>query len=85
MIDCFVPDPIAEWDPPLTAATAATLAEADATVRNLNEDVPGLASLEALARQLLRQESVGSSRIEGLVMGQRRLARASAGVGGDAE
>lgn len=52
-------------------------------MRDLNEDVPGLASLEALSRQLLRQESVGSSRIEGLVMGQRRLARASAGVGGD--
>jgi Fic family protein len=78
-----VPDPIAEWDPPLTAAIAATLAEADAAVRDLNEQVPRLASLEALSRQLLRQESVGSSRIEGLVMGQRRLARAAAGVGVD--
>jgi Fic family protein len=78
-----VPDPIAGWDPPLTAAIAATLAEADAAVRDLNEQVPHLASLEALSRQLLRQESVGSSRIEGLVMGQRRLARAAAGVGVD--
>src|ERR1035438_6603691 len=82
-IDCFLPDPIAGWDPPLTGALAAALAEADAAVRDLNNDVPHLASLEALSRQLLRQESVGSSRIEGLVMGQRRLARAAAGVGGD--
>lgn len=82
-IDCYVPDPIAHWDPPLTGATAATLAEADAAVRDLNDDAPRLASLEALSRQLLRQESVGSSRIEGLVMGQRRLARAAAGIGGD--
>jgi Fic family protein len=82
-IDCFIPDPIAEWDPPLTGGTAATLAEADAAVRDLNDNAPRLASLEALSRQLLRQESVGSSRIEGLVMGQRRLARAAAGVGGD--
>jgi Fic family protein len=78
-----VPDPIADWDPPLTGAVAATLAEADAAVRDLNEEVQQLASLEALSRQLLRQESVGSSRIEGLVMGQRRLARAEAGVGRD--
>ncbi len=82
-IDCFVPDPIADFDPPLTAAIAATLAEADAAVRDLNSEVPALASLEALSRQLLRQESVGSSRIEGLVMGQRLLARAAAGAGGD--
>ncbi len=82
-IDCFVPDPIADWDPPLTGGVAATLAEADAAVRDLNDDAPHLASLEALSRQLLRQESVGSSRIEGLVMGQRRLARAAAGVGSD--
>ncbi len=82
-IDCFVPDRIAGWDPSLTAATAAALAEADAAARDLNDDVPRLASLEALSRQLLRQEAIGSSRIEGLVMGQRRLARAAAGVGGD--
>jgi Fic family protein len=82
-IDCYVPDPIASWDPPLTAATAAVLAEADAAVRDLNYDAPQLRGLEALSRQLLRQESVGSSRIEGLVMGQRRLARAASGVGGD--
>jgi Fic family protein len=83
VIDCFVPASVADWDPPLTGGVAAALAEADAAVRDLNEHAPRLVSLEALSRQLLRQESVGSSRIEGLVMGQRRLARAAAGVGGD--
>src|ERR1700761_5271162 len=72
-IACFVPDAIGAWDPPLSVATASLLAEADAAVRDLNHDAPHFRGLEALSRQLLRQESVGSSRIEGLVMGQRRL------------
>ncbi len=37
-----------------------------------------MASLEVLARRLLRAESVASSRIEGLVLSQHRLARAEA-------
>lgn len=82
-IECFVPDPIAGWDPPLTSATAALIAEAEAETAALDREAPHLPGLEAMSRQLLRQESVGSSRIEGLVVGQRRLARAAAGVGRD--
>lgn len=87
LIDCCVPAPIAAWEPALPAAVAAEIAEADAAVRALNRELPvQLHGLEALARQLLRQESVGSSRIEGLVLGQRRLARAAAADGaGDDE
>ena len=81
-IECFVPDPIADWDPTLTASTAALIAEADLEVWDLNRNAPGVDGLDALARQLLRQESVGSSRIEDIVIGQRRLARAAAGGGG---
>ncbi len=80
-IDCFVPDPILDWDPTLTASTAALIAEADVEVWDFNRQAPGVQGLDALARQLLRQESVGSSRIENLVVGQRRLARAAAGSG----
>jgi Fic family protein len=76
-IETFVPDAIADWDPPLTGAVAGIIAEADRAVADLNADAGGFAGLEALARQLLRQESVASSRIEGLVIGQRRLARAA--------
>lgn len=78
-IDCFVPDPIIDWDPTLTASTAALIAEADAEVREFDRQAPDVKGLDALARQLLRQESVGSSRIENLIVGQRRLARAAAG------
>ena len=81
-IECFVPDPIADWDPTLTASAAALIAEADAEVRKFDWQAPDVQGLDALARQLLRQESVGSSRIENLIVGQRRLARAAAGGSG---
>jgi Fic family protein len=80
-IECFVPDPILDWDPSLTASTAALIAEADAEVRDFDRQAPDVQGLDALARQLLRQESVASSRIENLIVGQRRLARAAAGGG----
>ena len=75
--DAYVPDEIADLDPVLAASASRMLHEADQAVRELNEDIPNVTGLEALARQLLRQESVASSRIEGLVMSHRRLARAA--------
>jgi Fic family protein len=74
----FVPDPIAELELSLPANVAATVSAAERAVDALNRDPPHLASLEVLARRLLRAESVASSRIEGLVLSQRRLARAEA-------
>jgi len=73
--DAFVPDPIAAVDPtfPLSAVEAA--AEAERAVRAL-DGAPTLAGLEALSRHLLRAESVASSRIEGLRLSHRRLAKA---------
>jgi Fic family protein len=73
----YVPDEVAALDPSLPSSTARVLQEADDAVRALNHELPGIAALEALARQLLRQESVASSRIEGLVLSHRRLARAA--------
>jgi Fic family protein len=72
---------VAEIDPALPASVARALQEADEAVRELNDDLPSVTGLEALSRQLLRQESVASSRIEGLVMSHRRLARAA--IAGD--
>jgi hypothetical protein len=72
----FVPDPIADLQLPLPSAAAAAVSSAERAVDALNRDPPRLASLEVLARRLLRAESVASSRIEGLVLSQRRLARA---------
>ena len=72
----FVPDPIAAVQFSIPSSVAATVSAAERTVDALNRDPPRLASLEVLARRLLRSESVASSRIEGLVLSQRRLARA---------
>jgi hypothetical protein len=73
--EAFVPDPIAEIDPALPLSAAEALAEAERTVLALAA-TPELAGLEALNRQLLRAESVASSRIEGLQLSHGRLARA---------
>jgi len=49
--------------------------EAEQAIHQLNEDSQA-ANLEAVARPLLRAESVASSRIEGLSLSQRRVAEA---------
>jgi Fic family protein len=72
----FVPDPVAELELALPSSVAAAISDAERAVDALNRDPPRMASLEVLARRLLRAESVASSRIEGLVLSQRRLARA---------
>ncbi len=74
----FVPDPVAPLQLALPSSVAAAVSRAERAVDALNRDPPRLASLEVLARRLLRAESVASSRIEGLVLSQRRLARAEA-------
>jgi Fic family protein len=74
----FVPDPVAKLELALPSNVAAAVSTAERAVDALNRDPPRLASLEVLARRLLRAESVASSRIEGLVLSQRRLARAEA-------
>jgi Fic family protein len=73
----YVPTAIADEEFLLGAHVAAAATNAEHACRQLNDDPPGLANLEALARQLLRAESVASSRIEGLVLSHRRLARAA--------
>ncbi len=74
----FVPDPIGALQLSIPSSVAASVSAAERAVDALNRDPPRLASLEVLARRLLRSESVASSRIEGLVLSQRRLARAEA-------
>lgn len=73
----YVPSAIAEEDFLLASDVAAAAANAEQACRRLNEDPPALANLEALGRQLLRAESVASSRIEGLVLSHRRLVKAA--------
>ena len=73
----FIPTPIADEDFLLLSQVAELAAAAERAARQLNENPPRLGNLEALARQLLRAESVASSRIEGLVLSHRRLAQAA--------
>ena len=75
--EAYVPSPLADYEPLLPASLADAIAQAGQACRDLNADPPVLDNLEAVARQLLRAESVASSRIEGLVLSHRRLARAA--------
>lgn len=83
--DAYVPDPLAGWELSIPADVAADVADAEEAVRALSRSGIGHVSLEGLARFLLRAESVGSSRIEGLSAASKRLARAEAALalGGD--
>lgn len=73
----YVPAPIADDEFPISASVAAEAANAEQACRELNDAAREVPSFENLARQLLRAESVASSRIEGLVLSHRRLAKAS--------
>jgi len=80
----FVPDPVGDLEPELSASTSALSERAGAAVRELNASEPELVALEGLGRQLLRSEALASSAIEGLQLSHRRLARAEVeGKAGD--
>lgn len=74
--EAFVPVTLADRDFVLTAETAAAVQDATVATVDLNRLHRGNAALEALATQLLRSEALASSRIEGLELSHRRLARA---------
>ncbi len=63
----------------LDGDVAADVADAEAAIARLNVQASALVDTEALARMLLRAESVASSRIEGMEIGARRLLHAEAG------
>lgn len=73
--DAYVPDPIAALEPLLPGDIVQVVVEAEEAIRVLN-DYPKAHSLEAIARHILRAESVASSRIEGFELSQRRVAEA---------
>jgi Fic family protein len=75
--EAYVPAAVADERFLLESDVAAAAANAEAACRQLNQKPPELGSFETLARQLLRAESVASSRIEGLILSHRRLARAA--------
>ena len=72
----YLPDRITDFAIPLPLDLALEL-ETTALAAAQLQDLAGATGLEALSRQLLRAESIGSSRIEGLQLSQRRLARSA--------
>ena len=73
--EAFVPDPIAKLAVALPGDTALLVSLAESEIRALNGG-PTTGGLDAVGALLLRAESVASSRIEGLELSQRNLARA---------
>ena len=76
--DTFVPDELMGLKLSSDATLAGLVAEADGAIRSLNQ--VGDSALHPLARLLLRTESIASSKVEGLQLGVRELARAEAKV-----
>lgn len=76
--DTYVPGRLADRTFRLDGEVAADVADAETSIARLDASAGALTDTEALARLLLRAESVASSRIEGLEIGPRRLMRAEA-------
>ncbi len=74
--EAFIPAPLAELELSLSAATAGVVSDAEQAILRLN--AAAQPSLAPLARLLLRTESIASSKVEGLQVGVRELARAEA-------
>ncbi len=73
----FVPDLLASLAVPVNATVAGVVSEAERAIGELN-DTGVVATLAPLARLLLRTESIASSKVEGMQLGARALARAEA-------
>jgi Fic family protein len=76
----FVPDSVANVDVYLPGDVAGVVSDAEAAVRSLN--ARARPALQPLARLLLRTESIASSKVEGLQVDARTLARAEVQANG---
>ena len=74
--EAFVPDPVAGFNEALPADLTGMVSDAEAAIRSLNDR--SRPALRPLARLLLRTESIASSKVEGLQVDARSLARAEA-------
>src|SRR5580700_7913945 len=78
--EAYVPDLLTARAFRYSSETAADVADAERAIATLDAQAAALLDTEALARILLRAESVASSRIEGLEVGARRLLQAEAAM-----
>ena len=75
--DPFIPDLLADVEWALDASLAGAVSEAEGAIRALNSEAGP--ALKPLARLLLRTEAIASSKVEGLQVGVRELAKAGNG------
>lgn len=75
--EAFVPARIADRRFSLDEDAVAAIASASGALARLNASRPRITSLNALATSILRSESAASSRIEGVAISHKRLARAA--------
>ena len=80
----YVPDLLSGAALQMDGDVSADVTDAETAIRRLDTEAAALTDTEAVARLLLRAESVASSRIEGLEVGPRRLLRAEAALAIDA-
>ncbi|HCU95207.1 MAG TPA: cell filamentation protein Fic [Actinobacteria bacterium] len=74
--EAYVPDPLMGRRIVFDGDVAADVSDAETAIARYDVKAAALVDTEALARILLRAESIASSRIEGLEVGPRRLLRA---------
>lgn len=74
--EAYIPLPLADLALVLDARTAGVVSDAENAIRDLN--AASQPALAPLARLLLRTESIASSKVEGIQLGARELARAEA-------
>ncbi len=77
--DPFIPAELMDLKLSIDASVAGTISQAEGAIRALNTDAGP--ALKSLARLLLRTESIASSKVEGLQIGVRELAKAEAKMG----
>jgi Fic family protein len=75
--EAFIPDTISAREFTFDSEALAAVAEASRALGHLDDTAAHIASMAALARNLLRSESAASSRIEGVRISNKRLARAA--------
>lgn len=72
--EAFLPDPVRGIDFDLAAGVAGAVSEAEKAIHTLNARAQP--ALQPMARLLLRTESIASSKVEGMQVGIRQIARA---------
>lgn len=72
----YIPDNLVHRSFSIEGGVSADVVDAESALVRFNTEASSLVNTEALARILLRAESVASSKIENLVIGARRILRA---------